>query len=375
MSKIYLDNASTTPLYPEVVDLMTELLRDEYGNPSSIHHHGRKTRAILEDARRTVANELKASIGEIFFTSSATEANNSILKNSVTHLGVKRIISSPTEHHCIIHSLDYIGENCDVEIVYLNVDQYGQPDLDQLKDLLANSSVKTLVSLMYGNNEIGTITDINTVSELCKEHGALFHCDAVQMIGKYAINLDETYFSFLTATAHKFHGPKGIGFFYMNSDNIIPPFIHGGAQERNMRAGTENLYGIAGLAKALSITSERRDEIVKHNTEIRNYFRDQLKAEISDIRFNGNQEENYMSHVLSVSFPPGDKTDLLMFNLDISGISASAGSACSSGIESDSHVLTAIGHPTERKTIRFSFSQFTTKEEIDKVVEVLKNLN
>jgi len=375
MERIYFDNASTTQLDPRVQKKMMDVMKNHYGNPSSIHFHGRHARSIIEDARKRIAKIIKASIGEIFFTSSATEANNMILKNAVEYLDVTQIISAPTEHHCVLHTLDYLRDEKGVQVVLLDVDQNGNIDMDQLTDLLATSSHKTLVSLMLGNNEIGTMIDLQRVSDLCSMHkNVLLHTDSVQAMGKYTIDVNKTPVSFLTGTAHKFHGPKGAGFFYMNDENIIPPFIHGGAQERNMRAGTENVIGIAGMAEALDIAVEEQSLILEHIAEIRQHFITRLLTEFEDIQINGNTDQLYMHHVLSVSFPATPKADMLMFNLDISGISASSGSACSSGIENDSHVLIAIGHQTERKTVRFSFSKFNTVEEADIVIEKLKSM-
>jgi len=374
MVRIYFDNASTTPLEPRVYEVMVKAMKEQFGNPSSIHFHGRHARALIEDARKKIAKILKASIGEVFFCSTATEANNMVLKNAVAHLGVERIISSPTEHHCILHSLDYLKENHSTEVVFLRVDSKGNPDINQLEELVRDKGKKTLVSLMYANNEIGTTIDFPQICKICKENDILFHCDAVQAVGKYDIDLSQHQVSFLTGASHKFHGPKGAGFFYMNGENIIPPFIHGGAQERNMRAGTENLHGIIGMAEALQIAYTERIENRAHISKLRDHLKQRLSTELADIQFNGNQDAKYLHHILSVSFPPSPKAEMLMFNLDIAGISASSGSACSSGIETDSHVLVAIGHPTQRKTVRFSFSKFNTIAEVDAVVEKLKAL-
>jgi len=375
MSRIYFDNASTTQLDPRVQKRMIEVMKNHYGNPSSIHHHGRHARSIIEDARKRIASVIKASIGEIFFTSSATEANNMILKNCVEYLGVKKIISSPTEHHCVLHTMNYLRDEKGIEIVYLGVDNSGNIDIKELQQILSINNDKTLISLMLGNNEIGTMIDLKAVSNICAGYdNVLLHTDSVQAMGKYPINVNDTPVAFLSGTAHKFHGPKGSGFFYMNDDNIIPPYIHGGAQERNMRAGTENVIGIAGMAEALDIAVREQQLIIDHISKIRERFIDRLLEEFEDIRFNGNTDNLYMHHVLSVSFPPTPKADMLMFNLDISGISASSGSACSSGIENDSHVLIAIGHESERKTVRFSFSKFNTLEEVDIVIKKLKKM-
>lgn len=374
MTRIYFDNASTSPIDQRVLDRMTELMAVQYGNPSSIHHHGRISRSLVEESRRKIATILGASIGEIFFTSSATEANNMILKNAVRHLGVSHIITSPTEHPCVLNSVSYLKEEQGIQVSILAVDQYGNPDLDQLNSLLQNRSSNCLVSIMHGNNEIGTVSDIKTIGELCAAHGALFHCDTVQSLGKVSVNVNETYFSFLCGSAHKFHGPKGVGFFYMNMDNIIPPYIHGGAQERNMRAGTENLYGIVGMADALEISVNEMAQHKEHLLRLRSHFKSRLSNELEGIEYNGNQEDAFLYHILSVSFPATDKADMLMFNLDISGISASSGSACSSGIEADSHVLVATGKSGSRKTIRFSLSKYNTLAEVDEVVDKLKTM-
>ncbi len=367
MQHIYLDHASTTPLISPVIEEMNVVMKEYYGNASSIHHHGRQAKMLIENARKTIAQALGASIGEIFFCSSATEAHNMILTNAISDLDVKRIISSPLEHHCIIHTLDHLVKETDVEVVYLNVDQHGTIDLDQLQNLLAEDQ-KTLVSLMYVNNEIGNILDMNRVSEICSTNGALFHCDTVQGVGKLPLNVNDTPLAFLAGSAHKFNGPKGVGFLYMNGDNIISPMMYGGAQERNIRAGTENIIGITGMAVALEKALEQKTERADHIKSLNQHMRTRLE-ELDDIKINGTDQ---IDNILSVSFPPTDRADMLMFNLDISRISASSGSACSSGIEHDSHVLQHIGHPAERKTIRFSFSHFNTLEEIDFVIEKLK---
>lgn len=367
MKHIYLDHAATTPIISPVIDKMTEVMKLHFGNASSIHHHGRQAKMMIENARKTIANSIGASIGEIFFCSSATEAHNMILTNAIKDLGVKRIISSPLEHHCIIHTLDHLSQNTDIEIIYLSVDNKGTIDLDQL-DVLLSEKTKTLVSLMYVNNELGNILDINKVSNICAEHDALFHCDTVQGIGKLALDVNSTPMAFCAGSAHKFNGPKGVGFFYMNSSNIISPLLYGGAQERNMRAGTENIIGIVGMATALEIALEEKEERAKQVAQINQHMRKRIN-ELDDVIING---DNQIDNILSLSFPATDRADMLMFNLDIFGISASSGSACSSGIEQDSHVLYHISHPTERKTIRFSFSHLNTIEEIDFVIEKLK---
>lgn len=367
MKHIYLDHAATTPLIDPVIEEMTTVMKDHFGNPSSIHHHGRQAKMLIENARKTIAQAIGASIGEVFFCSSATEAHNMILNNVITDLGIERIISSPIEHHCITHTLDQLDKVSDVEISYLNVDKLGNIDLDQLESLLSDDR-KTLVSLMYVNNEIGNILDIGRVSTICNNHKALFHCDTVQGIGKLPLNVNDTPMAFLAGSAHKFNGPKGAGFFYMNSENIINPMLYGGAQERNMRAGTENIIGICGMSVALEKALEEKAERAIHINALNKHMRHRL-GELDDVEINGT---NQIDNILSVSFPATDRADMLMFNLDISRISASSGSACSSGIEHDSHVLLHISHKKDRKTIRFSFSHLNTLDEIDFVIEKLK---
>ena len=260
MERIFLDNAATTPLDPEVLEAMTAVMRSDFGNPSSIHAEGRKARSLIEAARKTVANALNCSIGEIFFTSGGTEANNMALKNSVRDLGVERIISSPLEHHCVLHSLDAIRATGAATVEMVRTDEKGHIDLENLRSLLSQSTAKTLVSLMHANNEIGNLLPLQEVADICEEVGAYFHCDTVQTMGYYPIDLDRTRVSFLSGSAHKFYGPKGIGFVYINNDNIIKPYLDGGAQERNMRGGTENIYGIVGLARALEKAIEERED-------------------------------------------------------------------------------------------------------------------
>ena len=370
MERIFLDNAATTPLDPEVLDAMTEVMRNEFGNPSSIHAEGRKARSLIENARKTVAKVLNCSIGEIFFTSGGTEANNMALKNSVRDLGVKRIISSPLEHHCVLHSLDAISATGAARIEMVRIDDRGHVDLDSLRQLLTGSDENTLVSLMHSNNEIGNLLPLQEVADLCAEYDTYFHCDTVQTMGYFPIDLQRTRVSFLSGSAHKFYGPKGIGFVYINNDNIIKPYLDGGAQERNMRGGTENLYGIVGLAKALGKAVREREERRVRMEEVKQYLIDRLRATYPGVTFNGDTERSHYK-VLSVSFPESPKGDLLLMNLDMAGISASGGSACSSGIDVGSHVVGHLHPDSKRHTIRFSFSHHNTREQVDYVVERL----
>ena len=371
MTRVYFDNAATTPLDPEVIDAMTRAMREDFGNPSSIHADGRRVRALIERARKTVAECIGASIGEIFFTSGGTESNNMALKCSVRDLGVRRIISSPLEHHCVLHSLDYLRDR-GVRIDFVRTKSCGKVDLAHLTELLSDQKAgKTMVSLMHANNEVGTLLDLETISQLCQEHGAYLHSDTVQTIGHFPMDVGQTKISFLSGAAHKFHGPKGVGFIYINGDNIIKPLLDGGAQERNMRGGTENVYGIVGLAKALQMATEEMDARIEKINGLRDYFMDRLEALIPDVQFNGPGRAGGLYTVVSASFPPGEHSELLLFNLDIYGISASGGSACSSGADKGSHVISTLGNRDGWATVRFSFSHYNTRAEIDFVMEKL----
>ncbi len=373
MQRVYFDNAATTPISEEVINAIVPVLRGQFGNPSSIHAEGRSVRSVLEAARKMVAQCIGASTGEIFFTSGGTESNNMAIKCAVRDMGVTRIISSPTEHHCGTHTIESVVQQAGVEVVWLPVNHLGRIDYADLERALhTGNGAKTLVSLMHANNEIGTMIDVHRVGALCKEYNAWFHSDTVQTIGHFPLNVQDLNIHFLSGAAHKFHGPKGVGFIYINSETAIKPFIDGGAQERNMRGGTENVYGIVGLAKALELACTDMDARMNHIRGIRDYMRAQLEAHFDDIQFNGDLEGECLYTVLSVSFPPSPKNELMLFNMDIAGISVSGGSACSSGAEKGSHVLEAIKADPERKSIRFSFSHYNTKEEVDFVVDKMK---
>lgn len=370
--RVFFDNAATTPLSAEVVQVMLEAMQENNGNPSSIHAEGRKARAAIEQARKQVAKCLNASIGEIFFTSGGTESNNMALKCAVRDLGVQRIITSPIEHHCILHSLETLHDNAGVEIAFVNLDPTGKPDMTHLEKLLEQQpDKKTLVSLMHSNNEIGVMIDLDQTAALCQQYGAYFHSDTVQTMGYFPMDVSKTRINFLAGSAHKFYGPKGVGFVYINSDNIVKPFIDGGAQERNMRGGTENIYGIVGLAKALELAYENLPAWRTHTTQIRDYLKQQLEANFDGIRFNGDPTHGHYK-VLSVSFPPSPKSDMLLFNLDIAGISVSGGSACSSGSNVASHVIAALNKDSDYTTIRFSMSHLNTKAEVDYTIEKMR---
>jgi cysteine desulfurase len=373
MQRVYLDNAATTPVDPQVIAAMTDALTHLYGNPSSIHADGRNARAAVEEARKRVAKRINASIGEVFFTSGGTEAINMILRNAVRDLGVRRIVSSKLEHHAVLHTIESLVKNgfCTAEFVDFN--ELGQINVQHLEDILRGSNEKTLVTLMHSNNEIGTMINLDEVADLCKKYGALFHSDTVQTIGFYPIDVQQTKVDFLNGSAHKFHGPKGVGFVYINGANALKPFIDGGAQERNMRGGTENIAGIVGLATALDIAYTDAEQKRAHVENCRNYLKNRFLEIFEGIKFIGDTEGGHFK-VLNVSFPSSPKSELLLFNLDISGISASGGSACSSGAEGGSHVLDALEIDPSRKSIRFSFSHKNTVEEIDFLIEKLKKM-
>lgn len=371
--RVYLDNAATTPLRQEVLDAMMPYLTSNYGNPSSIHQEGRVTRAAIEGARKTVAQLIGASTGEIFFTSGGTESNNMAIKCAVSDLGVRRIITSPVEHNCVKNSVEHLQSMHLVNVEMVRIDQYALPDLDHLEQLLSSTDIPTLVTIMHANNELGSMLDLEALSSLCKKYGAWLHSDTVQTAGHFPINVRETPLDFISGAAHKFHGPKGVGFIYINSRCHIHPLIDGGSQERNMRAGTENISGIIGLAKAFQLAYDELQEDMAQISSLKEYMKEQIKDICPDAYFNGHPTQSLYT-VLNVSFPPGPYTELMIMSLDIAGVSASGGSACSSGAESQSHVLNAIGHPTDRKAVRFSLSRNTTREDIDYAIEQLAGI-
>lgn len=374
MSRIYLDNAATTPLEPEVLEAMMPYFTTHFGNPSSIYSYGRETRLAIENARKTVARILNAHPSEIFFTSGGTESSNTAIYASVRDLGCKHIITSKIEHHATLHTTEYLGKKGEVALSYVNLLPDGHVDLKHLENLLSGSSEKTLVTLMHANNEIGNILDIESVGELCKKYNAIFHCDTVQTVGHFPIDLKKIHVHFITAAGHKFHGPKGVGMLYVNANIKIDPLVHGGGQERNMRAGTENLYGIVGFAKALELATTNYEKDSAYIQEIKMYMKEQLQKYIPGVKFNGDCVGKCLYTVLNVSFPRNDKSEMLLFNLDINNICASGGSACSSGTDVGSHVIRAVNPENHSMAIRFSFSKHNTKEEIDCVVAKLKEL-
>jgi cysteine desulfurase len=376
MKHVYLDNAATTQMDDRVIEAMLPFMRGHFGNPSSVHSHGREVRTAIEKARKKVAELLQASPSEIFFTSGGTEADNTALVCGIESHGLTHAITSPLEHHAVLHTLEMLAKKGQVQLSLLGVNEQGEIDLAQLEELLKKNP-KSLVSIMQGNNEIGNLNDLERICQLTQSHGAFFHSDTVQTMGHYAHDLSKIPVDALVAGAHKFHGPKGVGFLYVRKDKKIHPFIHGGAQERNMRGGTENVIGIIGLATALEISLE---ELAAHRSQIekiKGYFVQRLRQEIPGISFNGHSADLQKSlyTVLSVSLPPSESNrGMLLFHLDLEGISVSGGSACSAGASVGSHVMRALQHPEDRDVVRFSFSRFTTMEEIDYTLEKLKGL-
>ncbi|MCX6215828.1 cysteine desulfurase family protein [Spirosoma sp.] len=375
---VYLDNAATTRLDPEVLDAMLPLLTEQFGNPSSIHSHGRTVRTAIEKARKTVAMLLNTSPAEIFFTSGGTEADNTAIRSSIETYGLTHAITSSLEHHAVLHTLEHLAKQGVIQLSLVNIDEKGHIDLAHLDELLGAHKGRSLVSLMHGNNEIGNLLDLNRVGDICRTHDAIFHSDTVQTMGHFRHNLQQLPVDFIVGAGHKFHGPKGVGFLYVNAERVkIHPFLYGGAQERNMRGGTENVYGIVGLAKALEIAYRDMDTHRQHITSLKSRMIDQLRAKMPDVRFNGDSGDvdNSLYTVLNVSLPASDMSDMLLFSLDIARISASGGSACSSGSNVGSHVLAALpGLDSDRGYVRFSFGKYNTVEEIDYAVDTLVGL-
>jgi len=381
---IYLDNAATTRLDPEVLDAMLPLMTEQFGNPSSIHSHGRAVRTAIEKARKTVAALLNTSPAEIFFTSGGTEADNTAIRSSIETYGLTHAITSPLEHHAVLHTLEHLAKQGVIQLSMVNIDQKGHIDLAHLEELLRQhqkagaGSTRSLVSLMHGNNEIGNLLDLNRVGELCRSYDAIFHSDTVQTMGHFRHNLQQLPVDFIVGAGHKFHGPKGVGFLYVNADRVkINPFVYGGAQERNMRGGTENVYGIVGLAKALEIAYRDMDEHRQHITSLKSRMIERLRTQMPEVQFNGDSADvdNSLYTVLNVSLPASDISDMLLFSLDIARISASGGSACSSGSSIGSHVLGALpGLDADRGYVRFSFGKYNTADEIDYAVDTLVGL-
>jgi cysteine desulfurase len=372
--RIYFDNAATTCLDPQVLEAMMPYLTSRYGNPSSIYSYGRESRLAIENARKSVAKILNAHPSEIFFTSGGTESSNTAITASVRDLGCKHIITSRIEHHATLHTVEHLNKNGEAALSYVNVLANGHIDLQHLETLLAVSKEKVLVTLMHANNEIGNMININAVGDICKKYDAIFHSDTVQTVGHFPFDLRNTPVHFITGAGHKFHGPKGVGLLYINENVKIKPFVHGGSQERNMRAGTENLYGIVGFAKALELATDNYEKDSSHIKSIKLYMMEQLKKNIEGVSFNGDPLGCSLYTVLSVSFPKTEKSEMLLFNMDINNICASGGSACTSGADAGSHVIREINNDPNHVTVRFSFSKHNTKQEVDTVVEKLKDM-
>ncbi len=378
MKRVYFDSAATTQLRDEVIERMTEVMKTDYGNPSSTHAYGRTSKAIIENTRKTIAGILNVSAGEIIFTSGGTEADNLVLLSCVRDLGVQRIISSRIEHHAVLHTIEQVHKIYNTHIDFVQLDACGCVDYAHLESLLQNSDAKTLVSLMHVNNEIGTILDIERVAKLCKANNALFHSDTVQSIGHYHLDLGAIPVDFTAVAAHKFHGPKGVGFAFVRKNSGLQSLIFGGEQERGLRAGTESVHNIAGLETAFKIAYERLEEEKAYISDLKNYFIQELKSNIPGVKFNASctDAEKSTYTLINVCLPvSSEKSLLLLFQLDLKGIACSKGSACQSGSDKGSHVLEAILNEEDRKkpSIRFSFSAFNTKEEVDYVVGVLRD--
>lgn len=375
MERIYLDNAATTSLDPQVLEAMMPYFTTHFGNPSSIYSYGRESRMAIEKARKTVAGLLGARNSEIFFTSGGTESSNTAILAAIRDLGCTRIISSRIEHHATLHTIEFLHHTGQVDLEYVELLPDGHINLEHLEQLLEAKSGKCLVTLMHANNEIGNLLNLQQVGELCHQHQAIFHSDTVQTVGHYPFQLSTTPVHFITGAGHKFHGPKGVGMLYISEDVKIHPFIHGGSQERNMRAGTENLYGIVGFARALELAHENFDKDSAHITSLKEYMMQQLIQQIPGAGFNGDPSGKSLYAVLSASFPKTDKSEMLLFNMDIHQVCASGGSACSSGASKGSHVIEALRQfDDDRVTVRFSFSKHNHKEEIDYSIDLLKKI-
>ena len=373
---IYLDNAASAPMDERVLEAMMPYFTNKFGNPSSIHNYGRETRAAIDKARKTIADLLNTSPSEIFFTSGGTEADNLAIFSCIHTYELSHVITSPLEHHAVLHTAEELQEDyLDFELSKVEVDAQGALNMDCLEALLANNPI-SLVSLMHGNNEIGNLNDIERIAALCKENEAYFHSDTVQTMGHYRFDLQKLPIHYLSASAHKFHGPKGVGFLYVNAEAALRPMLYGGPQERNMRGGTENVPGIVGMAKAFELAYTNLDQDKNHILSLKERMIGQLRSRIPNIAFNGlsGELDKSLYTVLNISLPPGDEYEMLVFNLDIEGIAASAGSACTSGTQIGSHVLEAIGTNPDSGYLRFSFSRMNTAEEIDKAVEVLEKV-
>lgn len=374
MERIYFDNAATTPLDPQVLEAMMPFMTSQFGNPSAIYSYGRENRLAVETARKTVARLLNAHPGEIFFTSGGTESNNTAILSAIRDLGCTHIITSPIEHHAVLHTAEHYVHEGLVSMSFVKLLPDAHVDLHDLEEQLSASEGRCLVSLMHANNEIGNLLDIDAVGALCKKYNAIFHSDCVQTVGHYQLDLRKTPIHFISAAGHKFHGPKGAGILYVNDNIKARPYILGGGQERNMRAGTENLYGIIGFAKALELAMANLETEKEKIQSLKTYMIKKLREQIKGVVFNGDQEGRCLYTVLSSAFPKTEKSEMILFNLDMNQICVSGGSACSSGADIGSHVIRAINNNPSLVTVRFSFSKNNTKEEVDAVVAKVKEL-
>ena len=374
MNRIYFDNAATTALDPEVLEAMMPYLTEKFGNPSSIYSYGRESKLAIENARKSVARILNAHPAEIFFTSGGTESTNTAVNASINDLGCRHIITSPIEHHATSHTVEHLSNRGGVKLSFVKLLPDGHIDLEDLENLLKESEEKCLVTLMHANNEIGNILDLHAAGAICKKFGAIFHSDTVQTVGHFPLDLRNTPVHFITGAGHKFHGPKGVGILYINENVKIKPYLHGGAQERNMRAGTENTYGIVGFAKALELATVNYEKDSAYIRGLKNYMMEELPKKINGVSFNGDPNGKSLYTVLNVSFPKTEKSEMILFNLDINNICASGGSACTSGADLGSHVIRAVNNNPNQVAVRFSFCKHNTKEEIDLVIEKLTEM-
>ena len=377
MNKIYFDNAATTEMSDKVISVIMDTMKNNYGNPSSTHSFGRNSKSILELSRKFIAEKLNAKTSEIIFTSGGTESNNMIIKSVVEAQNIERIITTKIEHKAVLNSIESISKTKKISVEYLEVDNCGNPNIEQLKNSLEKSDQMTLVSLMHINNEIGTIINLNEYGEICRSNNALFHSDTVQTIGHYDLDLSATTIDFITCSAHKFHGPKGVGFAYINNETIINPFIEGGSQERGYRGGTESIHNILGLKTAFEISYESLEKDSKKVSKIKKYFIHSILKNIPGTKINGNSDTHNSSYtILNLCLPiPKEKKTVLDFKLDLAGIACSSGSACQSGSSKPSHVLSEIlsNSEMEKISLRFSFSKFNSLDEVDYVVTFLKD--
>jgi len=374
--KVYLDNAATTAIHPKVIEEITQSMNAVFGNPSSTHQFGRKAKSLVENARKSIAKHLNVSANEIIFTAGGSEADNLILRNAVVNLGIERIISSKIEHHAVLHTISNLKKEYHIEVNYVKLSDKGEIDYQNLEVLLTNSPKRTLVSLMMVNNEIGNLLEVAKVSNLCKKYNALFHSDTVQSIGHYKIDLKQIPIDFCAASAHKYHGPKGVGFAYVKKGNSISPLFIGGEQEHGTRAGTENVHSIAGMSMALDIALKNLKEDTLYIKDLKQYFIKQLELNFNNITFNGLSNNLNKSTYITLNVRFAKEIPMLLFNLDLKGIAASGGSACQSGSNIGSHVLNEILTKDEahNTSVRFSFSNKNTKEELDYVIDILKDL-